>query len=123
MSPGATSSGTADSASAVAAQYPQIKLIREHLPLFREPAIARGFHAWRKARKLHLHYPRWANPLIGGPAALAAMVSPEIAVKPLEIGCDERLLSPWEATGLEIAIDGRRDADESPSRHSTSSMR
>jgi len=66
-----------------AGQYPQIKLIREHLPLFREPAIARGFHAWRKARKLHLHYPRWANPLIGGPAALAAMVSPEIAQAPL----------------------------------------
>ena len=51
-----------------AGQYPQIKLIREHLPLFHERAIAPGFHAWRKARKLHLHYPRWANPFIGGPA-------------------------------------------------------
>ena len=35
--------------------------------------IAPGFHAWRKSRKLHLHYPRWANPFIGGPAALAGV--------------------------------------------------
>ncbi|HVP45987.1 MAG TPA: hypothetical protein VMT32_05365, partial [Bryobacteraceae bacterium] len=68
-----------------AGQYPQIKLIRERLPFFHERAIAPGFHAWRRSRKLHLHYPRWANPFIGGPAALSAMVSPEIAQAPLTI--------------------------------------
>lgn len=66
-------------------QYPQIKLIREHLPFFHERAIAPGFHAWRRSRKLHLHYPRWANPFIGGPAALTAMISPEIAQAPLTV--------------------------------------
>ena len=68
-----------------AGQYPQIKLIREHLPHFHLRAITRGFHAWRKSRNLHLHYPRWANPFIGGPAALSAMVSPEIAQAPLTV--------------------------------------
>jgi hypothetical protein len=68
-----------------AGQYPQIKLIRENLPFFHERAIAPGFHAWRRSRKLHLHYPRWANPFIGGPAALSAMVSPEIAQAPLTV--------------------------------------
>lgn len=66
-------------------QYPQIKVIREHLPFFHERAIAPGFHTWRRSRKLHLHYPRWANPFIGGPEALSAMVSPEIARAPLTV--------------------------------------
>ena len=66
-----------------AAEYPQIQLLREHLPFFHERAITAGFHAWRKLRGLHLHYPRWANPFIGGPMALAARVSPEIATAPL----------------------------------------
>ncbi len=66
-----------------AARHPQIQLIREHLSLFHERAITPGFHAWRKARGLHLHYPRWANPLVGGPQALSAMVSADIAVAPL----------------------------------------
>lgn len=62
-----------------AAEYPQIQLVREHLPFFHERAITPGFHAWRKARGLHLHYPCWANPFIGGPEALAKMVAPEVA--------------------------------------------
>ena len=62
-----------------AGQYPQIKLLVENLPHLHQRAVTPGFHAWRKARNLHLHYPRWANPFIGGAAALAAMVSPEIA--------------------------------------------
>src|SRR5690348_10664101 len=66
-----------------AAEYPQIQLVREHLPFFHERAIIPGFHAWRKARGLHLHYPRWANPFIGGPGALAKMVAAEIASAPL----------------------------------------
>jgi len=68
-----------------AGQYPQIKLIQEHLPHFHLRAITGGFHAWRKSRGLHLHYPRWANPFIGGPAALSAIVSPEIAQAPLTV--------------------------------------
>jgi len=66
-----------------AAQHPQIKLVRQHLPFFHERAITPGFHAWRKSRGLHLHYPRWANPFIGGPLRLAAIVSKEIATAPL----------------------------------------
>jgi hypothetical protein len=62
-----------------AGQYPQIKLLVENLPHLHQRAVTPGFHAWRKARNLPLHYPRWANPFIGGAAALAAMVSPEIA--------------------------------------------
>src|SRR5471030_615700 len=62
-----------------AGQYPQIKLLVENLPHLHQRAVTPGFHAWRKAQNLHLHYPRWANPFIGGAAALAAMVSPEIA--------------------------------------------
>ncbi len=68
-----------------AGRYPQIKLLHEHLPFFHERAIAPGFHAWRRSRKLHLHYPRWANPFIGGPEALSAIVSPEIAQAPLTV--------------------------------------
>jgi len=34
---------------------------------------------------------------------------PEVAVTLAEVEADRRLLSPWEATGLEITIDGRRD--------------
>lgn len=68
-----------------AGQYPQIKLILEYLPSCDRRAIAPAFHSWRSTRKLHLHYPRWANPSIGGPEALAAMVSPEIARAPLTV--------------------------------------
>ena len=66
-----------------AAQHPQIRTIREHLPFFHERAITPGFHAWRRARGLHLHYPRWANPFIGGMAALGGVVSPAISNAPL----------------------------------------
>lgn len=64
-------------------QHPQIRLIRNHLPFFHERAITSGFGAWRRARGLHLHYPRWANPHVGSPAALAAMLSPAVSEAPL----------------------------------------
>src|SRR5712691_1822312 len=64
-------------------QYPQIKTIREHLPNLHERAITKGFHAWRSGKGLHLHYPRWANPHIGGPAVLTKAVSAAIASAPL----------------------------------------
>lgn len=65
-----------------AGQHPQIKTIRSCLPNLHERAIRRGFHAWRAARGFRLQYPRWANPNIAGPAALAKSVSPEIATAP-----------------------------------------
>ena len=34
---------------------------------------------------------------------------PEVAVRTIGVRADGRTLSPWEATGLEIEIDGRRD--------------
>jgi len=34
---------------------------------------------------------------------------PEVAVRPVKVHADGRTLSPWEATGLEIEINGRRD--------------
>lgn len=64
-------------------RHPQIKLIREYLPNLHVRAISRGFHVWRIARGLHLHYPQWANPHVGGVAALRGMVSSGIASAPL----------------------------------------
>src|SRR5437879_5222075 len=66
-----------------AAQHPRIKTIRQYLPNVHPLSITKGFHAWRRAKGLHVHYPRWANPNIGGPAVLARVVSPEIAAAPL----------------------------------------
>lgn len=34
---------------------------------------------------------------------------PDVAVAALAVDCDERVLTPWEATALEITINGRRD--------------
>ena len=34
---------------------------------------------------------------------------PEVAVRTVEVQADGRTLSPWDATGLEIEINGRRD--------------
>ena len=62
---------------------PQLKLLLAYLPNLHERALTRGFHAWRTARGLHLHYPRWANPHVGGTPALVRMLSPEIASAPL----------------------------------------
>jgi hypothetical protein len=66
-----------------AGQHPRIKTIRQYLPNVHELSITKGFHAWRRAKGLHVHYPRWANPNIGGAAVLARVVSPEIAAAPL----------------------------------------
>jgi hypothetical protein len=35
--------------------------------------------------------------------------APEVRVNLLDIECDGRILSPWEATALEIVVNGRRD--------------
>jgi integrase len=66
-----------------AGEHPQIQIILDHLPNLHERAISPGFNAWRAARGLHHHYPRWANSNIGGPGVLARIVSPEIASAPL----------------------------------------
>jgi integrase len=66
-----------------AGEHPQIQIIARRLPNLHERAISPGFNAWRAARGLHHHYPRWANPNIGGPGVLARIVSPEIASAPL----------------------------------------
>lgn len=34
---------------------------------------------------------------------------PEVAVNRLDVTCDDRIVAPWEVTGLEIIIDGQRD--------------
>jgi integrase len=66
-----------------AGQHPRIQTLRKYLPNLGEPVIAKGFHAWRRSRGLHAHYPRWANPNVGGPAVLARLVPPQIAVAPM----------------------------------------
>jgi integrase len=66
-------------------QYPQIKLLCALLPHLHLRALVPGFHAWRRSRNLHLHYPRWANPFIGGLEALSRMVSRQIAQAPLTV--------------------------------------
>ena len=35
--------------------------------------------------------------------------APQVSVRLLDVRADERIVSPWEITGLEITIDGRRD--------------
>ncbi len=35
--------------------------------------------------------------------------APDVTVRAIDVHADGRVLSPWEATGLEIEIDGRRD--------------
>ncbi len=95
-----------------AGQYPQIKLILEYLPACDKRAITPPFHAWRASRKLHLHYPCWANPSIGGPEALAAMVSPEIARAPLTV-FDPANDGRWRAPHPKIVAYLRRIANQS----------
>ncbi len=63
--------------------YPQIKLIRNYVPNLHVRALGKGFHEWRRVRGLHIHYPRWANPHIGGTAPLTRMLSPAVAHAPL----------------------------------------
>ncbi len=60
----------------------------------------------------HLAYRRCGK----GPQIFATLLvpfegamAPTVAVQRLEVDCDERTLSPWEATAVEIMIDGKRD--------------
>lgn len=74
-------------------QHPQIKTLMTCLPHLHQRALQRGFHTWRISRGFRLMYPRWANPNIAGPEALAKAVSPEIARAPftwLDPGNDGR---------------------------------
>jgi hypothetical protein len=66
-----------------AGQHPQLKGLQKLLPHLHLRALRRGFHAWRAAKGFRLRYPRWANPNIAGPEALARSVSAEIAQAPL----------------------------------------
>lgn len=66
-----------------AGEYSQIKLIRKHLPHLHERAITGGFNAWRRNKGLHHHYPRWANPNIGGMNVLVGLISADITAAPL----------------------------------------
>jgi len=60
----------------------------------------------------HLTYTRHGT---GGQIMVTLLVpfdgeeAPDVAVRTIDVQADGRTLSPWEATGLEIEIDGQRD--------------
>lgn len=66
----------------------------------------------RHVRPDHLSYTRRGS---GGQIFVTLLVpfdnetAPDVAVRAIDIDCDERTLEPWEATALEITIDGQRD--------------
>ena len=68
-----------------AGQYPQIKLIREHLPFFHDRAIARASTPGASHASFICTIRDGRIPLSEGPMAFSAMVSPEIARAPLTV--------------------------------------
>lgn len=45
-------------------------------------AMEGGFAAWRADHGFGTHFPRWANPAVGSPVALAAVISPDLRTAP-----------------------------------------
>ena len=64
-----------------AGEHPQIGRMTALVGLDKR-AMEGGFAAWRAERGFGTHFPRWANPAVGGPAALAAVISPDLRTAP-----------------------------------------
>lgn len=64
-----------------AGEHPQIGRMM-HLVELDKRALERGFAAWRAAHGFGSHFPRWANPAVGSPVALAAVISPDLRTAP-----------------------------------------
>lgn len=64
-----------------AGEHPQIGRMTTLVGL-NQRAMERGFAAWRADHGFGTHFPRWANPAVGSPAALAAVISPELRSAP-----------------------------------------
>lgn len=64
-----------------AGEHPQIGRMSTLAGLDKR-AIERGFAAWRADQGFGTHFPRWANPAVGSPAALAARISPDLRTAP-----------------------------------------
>lgn len=64
-----------------AGEHPQIARMTALLGLDQR-ALQAGFAAWRADHGFGTHFPRWVNPAVGSPAALAAVISPELRTAP-----------------------------------------
>ncbi|MDP9224860.1 MAG: site-specific integrase [Actinomycetota bacterium] len=64
-----------------AGEHPQICRMT-HLVGLDKRAVELGFGAWRAGHGFGTHFPRWANPTVGSPAALAAVISPDLRSAP-----------------------------------------
>jgi hypothetical protein len=64
-----------------AGEHPQIARMTELVGL-NERAFQAGFAAWRADHGFGSHFPRWANPAVGSPTALAAVISPDLRTAP-----------------------------------------
>jgi hypothetical protein len=64
-----------------AGEHPQIARMTALVGL-NTRAMEPGFAAWRADHGFGTHFPRWANPAVGSPAALAAVISPELQTAP-----------------------------------------
>jgi integrase len=61
---------------------PRINVVRKYFDKFHDRAFAPGVHAWQAARGFDHTFPRWANPHVSGPDALAKRLWPAIAHAP-----------------------------------------
>jgi integrase len=64
-----------------AGEHPQIGRMTALVGLDKR-AMEGGFAAWRADHGFGTHFPRWANPAVGSPAALAAVISPDLRTAP-----------------------------------------
>jgi hypothetical protein len=48
-------------------------------------AFELGFATWRAGHGFGSHFPRWANPTVGSPPALAAVISPDLRTAPFTV--------------------------------------
>jgi hypothetical protein len=64
-----------------AGEHPQIGRMTALVGLDKR-AMERGFAAWRADHSFGRHFARWANPAVGSPAALAAVISPDLRTAP-----------------------------------------
>jgi integrase len=78
-----------------AGEHPQIARMTELVGL-NERAFQAGFAAWRADHGFGSHFPRWANPAVGSPTALAAVISPDLRTAPFTC-FDPRHAGRWAA--------------------------
>ena len=64
-----------------AGEHPQMSRITQLVGLDKR-AIEGGFATWRVNHGFRDHFPRWANPAVGSPAALAAVISQDLRTAP-----------------------------------------